>query len=127
MTVIIDSDQHLYESRTLWAQHIDPAFSDEALAIVDDELGYPWLTWRGQRLDMADVQFPGDTAVLGRYRQRCRDHLPPEYRYDEELPAHYWDPSSRADISTSWASTRPWSSPISGCSGSAGCRRHCPR
>ena len=96
MTVIIDSDQHLYESRTLWAQHIDPAFADEALAIVDDELGYPWLTWRGQRLDMADVQIPGDTAVLGRYRQRCRDHLPPEYRYDEELPAHYWDPSARA-------------------------------
>jgi predicted TIM-barrel fold metal-dependent hydrolase len=96
VTIIIDSDQHLYESRTLWADQIDPACRDEALAIVDDELGYPWLTWRGQRLDVADVQFPGDTAVLGRHRQRQREQLPPEYRYDEALPVHYWDPSARA-------------------------------
>ncbi len=96
MTVIIDSDQHLYESRTMWADHIDPDLRDEALAIVDDDLGYPWLTWRGQRLDVADVQFPGDTAVLGRHRQRCRAQLPPEYDYDDTLPAHYWDPSARA-------------------------------
>jgi predicted TIM-barrel fold metal-dependent hydrolase len=96
VTVIIDSDQHLYESRTLWADHTGPALRHEALAIVDDELGYPWLTWRGQRLDVADVQIPGDTAVLGRHRERLREHLPPQYRYDEELPAHYWEPSARA-------------------------------
>ncbi len=97
MTTIIDSDQHLYESRTLWAEHIDPAFRDEALAIVDDELGYPWLTWRDRQLDVADVQIPGDTAVLGRHRQRFRQHLPPEYDYDEALPDHYWDPSARVE------------------------------
>ncbi len=96
MTVIIDSDQHLYESRTMWAEHIDPSLRHEALAIVDDELGYPWLTWRGRRLDVADVQIPGDTAVLGRHRQRLRERLAPEYHYDEQLPAHYWDPSARA-------------------------------
>ena len=95
MTVIIDSDQHLYESRTLWAEHIDPALRHEALAIVDDELGYPWVTWRDQRLDVADVQIPGDTAVLGRHRQRCREQIAPEYRYDDELPAHYWEPAAR--------------------------------
>jgi hypothetical protein len=33
MTVIIDSDQHLFESSTLWADHIDPSSRDEALAI----------------------------------------------------------------------------------------------
>ena len=49
MTVIIDSDQHLYESRTMWEEHIDPSLRHEALAIVDDELGYPWLTWRGRQ------------------------------------------------------------------------------
>jgi predicted TIM-barrel fold metal-dependent hydrolase len=97
VTVIIDSDQHLYEGRTLWAEHIDPAHTDEALAIVDDDLGYPWLTWRDRRLDVADVQIPGETVVLGRLRQRCREHLPPEYRYDEELPDHYWEPSARVD------------------------------
>jgi predicted TIM-barrel fold metal-dependent hydrolase len=96
VTAIIDSDQHLYESRDLWAQHIDPGSRDDALSIVDDELGYPWLTWRDRRLDVADVQIPGDTAALGRHRQRRRDHLPTEYRYDDELPAHYWEPGARA-------------------------------
>jgi predicted TIM-barrel fold metal-dependent hydrolase len=96
VTAIIDSDQHLYEDRRLWAEHIDPGQRHEALAIVDDELGYPWLTWRGRRLDIADVQIPGDTIGLGQHRQRSRHHLPPEYRYDEALPDHYWEPSARA-------------------------------
>jgi predicted TIM-barrel fold metal-dependent hydrolase len=96
VTAIIDSDQHLFESATMWADHIDPAFRDEALAIVEDDLGYSWLTWRGRRLDIADVQVPGDTAGLGRRRQRRLQHLPPEYRYDEAIPAHYWDPAARA-------------------------------
>ncbi len=96
MTAIIDSDQHLFESSTLWADHIDPSHRDEALAIEEDDLGYSWLTWRGRRLDMADVQLPGDTAAIGRRRQRCRQHLPSEYRYDEVLPAHYGDPAARA-------------------------------
>jgi predicted TIM-barrel fold metal-dependent hydrolase len=95
VTAVIDSDQHLYESRTLWADHIDPGLRAEALTIADDEFGYPWLTWRDRRLDLADVQIPGDTAGLGQRRQSCRQHLPPEYRYDEALPAHYWEPSAR--------------------------------
>jgi predicted TIM-barrel fold metal-dependent hydrolase len=45
---------------------------------------------------MADVQVPGDTAAIGRRRQRCRQHLPSEYRYDEVLPSHYGDPAARA-------------------------------
>jgi predicted TIM-barrel fold metal-dependent hydrolase len=97
MASVIDSDQHLVESRTLWSDHIDPALRDEALAIVDDEFGYPWLTWRDRKLDLADVQLPGQTAAMGRNRQRCRQHLPPEYVYDEALPAEYWDPAARAE------------------------------
>jgi predicted TIM-barrel fold metal-dependent hydrolase len=96
MTSVIDSDQHLVESRTLWADHIDPALRHEALAITDDEFGYPWLRWRDRPLDLADVQLPGETAAMGRNRQRCRQHLPPEYDYDETLPVAYWDPSARA-------------------------------
>ena len=95
MTVIIDSDQHLYESRNLWQEYADPALRDEALSIDDDELGYPWLTWRRRRLDVADVQIPGDTTVLGHHRERLRQGLPPQYDYDEELPTHYWDPAGR--------------------------------
>ena len=30
----------------MWAEHIDPNLRHEALSIVNDELGYPWLTWR---------------------------------------------------------------------------------
>ncbi|HUC37073.1 MAG TPA: hypothetical protein VMR97_08115 [Acidimicrobiales bacterium] len=97
MTSIIDSDQHLYESRTLWADHIDPAVREDALAIVDDELGYPFLTWRGRRLSLADVQLPGDTAAIGKRRQRLRQQLPPEYSYDEALPRDYFDPRARAE------------------------------
>ena len=128
MTVIIDSDQHLYESRTLWADHIDPASRDEALAIVDDELGYPWLTWRGQRLDVADVQIPGDTAVLGRHRQRCRDAPAPRIPLRRGAPRALLGPVGPGRrTSTSWASTRRWCSPTSDCCGSAGCRSRCPR
>ena len=96
MSSVIDSDQHLFESRTLWADYIDPGLAHEALAIVDDELGYPWLTWRNRRLSLADVQLPGDTAAIGRNRQRFRQQLPPEYSYDDTLPLEYWDPAARA-------------------------------
>jgi predicted TIM-barrel fold metal-dependent hydrolase len=94
---IIDSDQHLFESRTMWRDHIDPAHRDDALAIAEDELGYSWLTWRDQRLELADVQLPGDTTGLGRRRQRWRQKLAPEYRYEDMLPVHYWDPAARAE------------------------------
>ncbi len=97
MDVIIDSDQHLYECRTMWADHIEPAQRHEALQIRDDELGYPWLTWRDQRLDVADVQVPGDTARLGRQRERRRQGLAPEYDYDESLPVSHWEPAARAE------------------------------
>ncbi|GFG76211.1 amidohydrolase family protein [Mycobacterium botniense] len=97
MTGIVDSDQHLYESRSLWAEHIDPAARDEALSLVDDELGYTWLTWRGTRLALADVHTPGDTASCGMHRQRQRAGAQPGYRYDDALPDSYWRPDSRVD------------------------------
>jgi predicted TIM-barrel fold metal-dependent hydrolase len=92
---VIDCDQHLYESRTLWADHMDPAHRADALAIEDDELGYPWLTWRGRRVQLADVQLPGQTAALGEWRERRRNGEPPGYRYDDSLPADYWEPAAR--------------------------------
>jgi predicted TIM-barrel fold metal-dependent hydrolase len=93
---VIDCDQHLYESRTLWAEHIDPSHRGDALAIVDDDLGYPVLSWRGRPLQLADVQLPGDTNALGRRRERRRQGEAPEYDYDELLPTDYWDPAARA-------------------------------
>jgi len=37
MATLVDSDQHHYESRTMWQDHVEPAVRDEALHIVDDE------------------------------------------------------------------------------------------
>jgi hypothetical protein len=97
MAPVVDSDQHLYESRAMWRDHIDPARREDALHIDDDELGYPWLTWRGRRLQPADVQRPGQTSALGTLHERIRAGLPPEKRYDDELPRDYWDAAARAE------------------------------
>jgi hypothetical protein len=98
MAPVIDSDQHLYETRTTWLDHIDPSHRDDALRIVDDELGYPWLSWGPDRkLGPVDVQHPGQTSELGDRRERIRAGLPPLSNYDEDLPRDYWDASARAD------------------------------
>lgn len=92
---MIDSDQHLYETRSLWRDHIDPQFRHDALELVDDEEGYTWLTWRGERLDLADVHQPGDVEWCGRHRERQRAGERSAYRYDDLLPDSYWDPAAR--------------------------------
>jgi hypothetical protein len=92
---IIDSDEHLYEPRSLWVDHIAPYRRADALALVDDELGYTWLAWRGQRLELADVHLPGDVDSCGRHRECRRRGQPPSYRYDDALPDAYWDPAAR--------------------------------
>jgi len=97
MASVVDSDQHLYETRTMWLDHIDADRRADALQIVDDDLGYPWLTWRGRKLGPCDVQRPGETTALGTMHERVRTGLPPEHRYDDELPRDYWDAAARAD------------------------------
>ena len=60
---VIDSDQHLYETRTTWLDHIDPGRRDDALRIVDDELGYPWLSWGATASsDRSTCSTPGSRA-----------------------------------------------------------------
>jgi hypothetical protein len=67
---VIDADQHLVESRTMWREHIDPGDRDDALEIVDDDAGHPWLTWRGEKLGLAEVQTPGETDAIGERKAR---------------------------------------------------------
>jgi predicted TIM-barrel fold metal-dependent hydrolase len=95
MARVIDSDQHLFEPRDLWQRYSDPGRRPDALRIEDDDLGHAWLTWRGQRLGLADVQWPGETDAIGARRERVRRGLPPERRYDEILPDDYWEPTAR--------------------------------
>lgn len=91
----IDADAHLYETRTLWADHMDRADRHRALSIVDDELGYPWLVaGDGRRIEVLGIHQPGDTAQSGAFRDRLRRGLPPESGYDD-MPADFWSPPAR--------------------------------
>lgn len=93
---MIDADQHLVESRSMWRDHIDPEHREDALEIVDDDAGHPWLTWRGERLGLAEVQTPGETDAIGERKARARRGDPPLVRYDDALPRDHWDPDARA-------------------------------
>ena len=95
MPGVIDSDQHLYEPRGMWAEHIDPAARDEALELVDDDRGFTWVTWRGAPLELADVHLPGNVKSNGDHRRTHRAGEPSAYLYDDALPETYWNPSSR--------------------------------
>jgi predicted TIM-barrel fold metal-dependent hydrolase len=92
---VIDCDQHLYESRTLWREHIDPVLRAEALRIEDDAAGVPRLLWRDEVLGLAEVQVPGRTLEVGERHRLARAGVPPPVPYDVELPRDYWDPAAR--------------------------------
>jgi predicted TIM-barrel fold metal-dependent hydrolase len=94
---VIDSDQHLFEYRGLWEEHIAPGLRDEAIRFVDDAQGHVRVVWRDTVLAVADVQTPGETDAIGARRERERRGLPPLARYDEVLPRDYWDPAARVE------------------------------
>jgi predicted TIM-barrel fold metal-dependent hydrolase len=98
----IDVDQHLYEPRSMWRDYIDPALRDKALAIVDDERGYPWLSWQGRPLYLAEVQFPGKAKPIGDLRLRIERDEPAEERYEDVLPPAYSDPKARVGKLDEW-------------------------
>lgn len=94
---VIDSDQHLVEYRGLWEEHVDPDARDDAIRFVDDEAGNTWVSWRGQRLGLAEVQSPGDTATIGNRHNRVRRGERAEHHYDDILPRDHWDPTARLE------------------------------
>jgi predicted TIM-barrel fold metal-dependent hydrolase len=85
----IDVDQHLFESRTTWSDHIDPAHRPDALSISDDDAGWPWLTWRGTRLTPLEVPIPERSTLIGEDRQRrLRGERAPA-RFEDLVPDSY--------------------------------------
>jgi len=97
--MMVDCDMHLFEPRTLWADYLSTGEADLAVSIEDDDLGYPWLCWQGQRLSLAEPHSPGRTDAVGAYRRRQRERLPPALdggSYDE-MVAGYSDPRRRLD------------------------------
>jgi predicted TIM-barrel fold metal-dependent hydrolase len=85
----IDVDQHLFESRTTWSEYIDPAHRADALSIADDEAGWPWLTWRGNRLTPLEVPIPERSTLIGEDRlRRLRGERAPA-SFEELVPDSY--------------------------------------
>jgi predicted TIM-barrel fold metal-dependent hydrolase len=92
---IIDVDQHLFESRTTWADHIDPARRSDALCISDDEAGWPWLTWRDRQLTPLEVPIPERSTLIGQDRmRRLRGERAP-LSFEEQVPDSYRLPGAR--------------------------------
>jgi predicted TIM-barrel fold metal-dependent hydrolase len=85
----IDVDQHLFESRTTWSEHIDPARRSDALSITDDEGGWPWLTWRGTRLTPLEVPIPERSTLIGEDRLRRLRGERAAASFEELVPDSY--------------------------------------
>ena len=94
MTAYIDCDTHLFEPADLWQRYAEPGERDLALRIVDDELGYSWLTHGERRLGLAEPHRPRDVNGIGRYRQRWLRGERSDVDY-HEFSAPYSDPSAR--------------------------------
>ncbi len=92
---IIDADQHLFETRTTWSDHIDPGRREDALSIADDDHGWPWVTWRGERLCPVEVQYPGRPEQVGDNRLRMERGESAPASYEELLPPGYASPTAR--------------------------------
>jgi predicted TIM-barrel fold metal-dependent hydrolase len=91
----IDIDQHLFETRTAWVDYIDPAFRDDALRIEDDAAGWPWLTFRGERLYPVELQVPEQPHLVGENRRLMEAGAPAPGRYEDLLPEEYSSSSAR--------------------------------
>jgi len=94
MTAFIDCDTHLFEPADMWDRYADPGRRDSALRIVDDELGYSWLTFRDRRLSLAEPHRPREVDAIGRYRQRWLKGEPSDLDY-HAFAAPYSDPVRR--------------------------------
>jgi predicted TIM-barrel fold metal-dependent hydrolase len=85
----IDVDQHLFESRTTWSEYIDPSQRAEALSITDDDAGWPWLTWRGNRLTPLEVPIPERSTLIGEDRLRRLRGERAAASFEELVPDSY--------------------------------------
>lgn len=86
---IIDVDQHLFESRRTWSEYIEPGHRADALSITDDEGGWPWLTWRDERLTPLEIPIPERSSLIGDDRvRRVRGERAPA-SFEELVPDSY--------------------------------------
>lgn len=93
----IDVDQHLFETPTAWADHIDPKSRPDALSIENDERGWAWLTWRGAPLYVAEIQRPHHPEEVGENRLKMGRGETAPGCYEDLLPASYGGGTARVD------------------------------
>ena len=63
----------------------------------DDEAGWPWLTWRGERLTPLEVPIPERSSLIGDERlRRLRGERAPA-SFDELVPDSYREAGARLD------------------------------
>jgi predicted TIM-barrel fold metal-dependent hydrolase len=93
--LVIDCDQHLFETPDLWSRYIDPDQREKALRLETDAMGYTWLRWQDERVMPAFHQIPGDTETIGRQMSRLRAGEPAEVSYLEMIPPAYEQPGAR--------------------------------
>ena len=102
MTQVIDADSHLFEQPGLWRDHMPADQQHLALELEEDQLGYTWLTHRGNRLLQCYISEPGKLwESYGLPHQRQREGKPALRRYTE-MPATYRDPAARRDALDGW-------------------------
>ncbi len=95
---VIDADTHLFETPSLWIDHLPARRRHLALRMVDDDQGYTWLTGPdGDRIHLAEVHTPGDVTPMGQRRSRQRHGHPPTVSFHELPPAHH-DPAARVEL-----------------------------
>lgn len=94
MSLLIDSDTHLFEPSGMWREYADPADRDVALHMATDDHGYTWLMSGDRRLSLGGPHRPGDVDGIGVFRRRLLDGLPAEFDL-EDFTASYSDPGAR--------------------------------
>ncbi|WP_157704813.1 amidohydrolase family protein [Sphingobium herbicidovorans] len=96
-------DSHMYEQRDMWSRYMVNKDRENAMAIVDDELGYPMLRYKGRspRGTYCWMGKPGFDenllnldAFMGQPQRDQRDGIPAKMRY-EDLPLSYTDAGAR--------------------------------
>lgn len=92
---LIDVDQHLFESRTTWSDYIEPGHRADALSITDDEDGWPWLTWRDERLTPLEIPIPERSSLIGDDRLRRVRGERAAASFEELVPDSYRSAAAR--------------------------------
>jgi predicted TIM-barrel fold metal-dependent hydrolase len=102
MAKVIDADSHMFEQPGLWRDHLPANQQHLALDLEEDELGYTWLTHKGNRLLQCYISEPGKLwESYGLPHQRQREGQPALRRYTD-MPATYRDPAARRDALDGW-------------------------